>query len=197
MSNLNRAVLDKIAARVRDSRRINYGTYSYFVWPYKGISPIDPEELRTLVLAMEQQLPPGSDLLFTFQSDGEILAIPLAWKLRRPLMVCRDTDYQMQDPLVITQHTRYWTRNLYCEKLAPHSQVVLVEAIISTGNTVIEAVRKIRSCKADVVGVVTVVSKVNYQGEQRIKQETGIDSTVLLRVAESPDNKSLTTEWLV
>jgi adenine/guanine phosphoribosyltransferase-like PRPP-binding protein len=195
MSNLNRPVLDRIAARVRASRRIDYGTYDYFVWPYKGISPIDPEELQTLVLAMEQKVP-GGDLVFTFQSDGEILAIPLAWKLNKPLVICRDTDYKMQDPLVITQHTRYWTRTLYCEKIAAHRQVVLVEAIVSTGNTVIEAVRKIRGCKAEVVGVVTVVSKVKYQGEQRIKQETGIDTTVLLRVDEAPD-KSLTTEWLL
>jgi hypothetical protein len=47
-----------------------------------------------------------------------------------------------------------------------------------------------------VVGVVTVVSKVNYQGEQRIKAETGIESKVLLRVTEDPDN-TLRTEWLL
>lgn len=193
--NKDQETLDKIAARVIGSRKIDFGTYHYFVWPYKGIAPMEYQEIDLMVKLLNERLPTESDLLFTFQTDGEILAIPLALLARKRLVICRDIPYEMPEPLIITQHTRYWTRNLYCEKIEPNTRVVLVEALISTGSTVIEAVQRIRSCGAEVVGVVAVVSKVDYGGEARIQQQTGIVSSVLLRVGELPNSRSLRTEW--
>ncbi len=190
-------VLSKIASRVATSRRIDYGTYHYFVWPYKGISPIEPEELDALVSLLESRLPRHYDLVFTFQTDGEILAVPLALRAGKKLVVCRDVPYEMPDPMIITQHTRYWTRDLYCERLYAHQQVVIVEALISTGSTVIEAVRQIRKCGAEVAGVIAVVSKIDYDGEEKIKQETGLECSVLLRVSEAAGDALLKTEWLL
>jgi adenine/guanine phosphoribosyltransferase-like PRPP-binding protein len=190
----SQAVLDRIADKIVSSRRIDYKTYNYFVWPYKGIAPMDPEELDTLVSLLATRIPVAADLLFTFQTDGEILAVPLALQLKKRLTICRDITYDMPNPLVITQHTRYWTRNLYCER--PVSQgVVIVEAIISTGNTVIEAVQRIQDCGAKVIGVVAAVSKIDYGGEARIEKETKLKTSVLARVIGTAAKEPIKVEW--
>jgi adenine/guanine phosphoribosyltransferase-like PRPP-binding protein len=186
----------QIEQKIRNSRRINYGTYKYFVWPYKGIEPIDPEEIGFLVDSLEKKIPADTDLVFTLQTDGEILALPLAFKMRKPLMIARDYKYEMEDPMIITQHTRYWTRNLYCERVPQRSRVVIVEALISTGNTVVEVVRQVKDCGAEVVKVVSAVSKTDYGGEKAIKNATNLTPEVLMRVKETTDSAaSLAIEW--
>jgi adenine/guanine phosphoribosyltransferase-like PRPP-binding protein len=186
---------NSIAAKIARSARIDFGTYQYFVWPYKGISPMDPKELNLMVSLLELHIPADADLLFSFQTDGEVLAIPLALKMNKRIVICRDISYKMPDPLVITQHTRYWTRNLYCERITANAKVAIVESIISTGNTVMEAVRCIRGCGAEVTAVVAALSKTEYQGEENIRRETGITSAVLMRVHQAQNDLLLDVEW--
>lgn len=176
-----------IRKRIEASAQYRIGPYRYFVWPYKGLSAIEPPEVSYLVGELSRLVPSSTDLIVSFMVDGSILALPLALHLQIPVVVFRDHHYNMQDPVKILQKTRYFTRNLYIERPKQPSRVCIVDAIISTGATIIAAAEALRHAQCQISGVIAAVAKRHYGGIERIINELKVDPAVIYNIRYEGD----------
>ena len=63
--------------------------YEYFVYPYKGITPINDGEIKYLADVIASKIPKDVDLIFTVETDGIFTALPVAMAIGKPLVSAR------------------------------------------------------------------------------------------------------------
>ncbi|MEA1900492.1 MAG: hypothetical protein U9N47_06990, partial [Thermodesulfobacteriota bacterium] len=73
--------LDKLTRDIAKSHNYRVGDYKYFVYPYKGLLPLNSEQVENTVLLMSEIIPSNATMLFTVMTDGIILGLPLAMHL--------------------------------------------------------------------------------------------------------------------
>lgn len=171
-----------ILERLRSSRRYDVGTYGYFVWPYKGMEPLAPAELEWLVERMARLVPAEADTLLSFMTDGDLLAVPLAQRLRLPLLVCRDFHYHFPNPIRIPQKTGYFSRELFVSRPSRSLSICIVDAIVATGATIVAASEAMKCAGSSVVGAVAAVEKKAFKGTDNIVARLGFGPKVLYRI---------------
>lgn len=159
--------------------------YKYFVWPYKGIFPIDPQDLEDILFLLEYLIKGDIGLdfstIFTFMTDGEIIAIPLALRLKKRVVVARDYHYQLPDLKRFRQKTGYYEREMYFTGITSSDRIVIVDVIVSTGGSVASVIPELNCIGCEICGVYTVVNKVSNKGAQRL-EELGLKYKSLLNV---------------
>lgn len=175
-----------VIERIKSSRPYRIGGYDYFVWPFKGIEPINPSELGFLVEELARLVPKEAEVLLTFMTDGDILSVPLAQRLQLPLIICRDHHYHMADPIKIRQKPAYFDRDLYFARPPGGLKVCIVDAIISTGATVCAAGEALRNAGCALVGVVAAVERLDKPGRTVIEERLKILPCVLYQIQPAP-----------
>lgn len=145
--------------------------YDYFVYPYKGITPIDSEEIRYLAEIVSSKIPKDVDAIFTVETDGIFTALPVAMILNKPLIVARSFHYKMEKPFRFSQKTGYHKRNLFfyfdTKKI---KKVAFVDCVLSTGGTIKAALNLFGKLDVEVEGIYTVINKINYSNIELINQ---------------------------
>lgn len=181
-------IREKVRRRIQSSHRYKIGRYDYFVWPYKGLMAIDPEELSYLIRSLSELIPSHTQTILTFMTDGDILAVPLGQITRLPVIVCRECDYRMRAPLSFIQKTGYYSRSLYCAVPDRNKPICVVDAIISTGASMVAAGKALQKYGCTITGAVAAIEKVSRGGRTRIKNELGITPRVLFRAYRDDAN---------
>ena len=145
--------------------------YNYFVYPYKGITPIDTKEIKYLTNIISSKIPKDIDLIFTVETDGIFLALPIALSLGKPIVVARTFNYNMKDFFQFTQETGYYKRELFfsCD-LKKIKKIAIVDCIMSTGGTLKTATGLFKKLGVDVEGIYVVINKINYSDTEFISQ---------------------------
>ncbi|PJA88292.1 MAG: hypothetical protein CO139_03880 [Candidatus Moranbacteria bacterium CG_4_9_14_3_um_filter_36_9] len=144
--------------------------YEYFVYPYKGITPINDKEIKYLAKTIASKIPKDVDLIFSVETDGIFTALPVAMLLGKPLVVARSFDYKMPKSFHFTQKTGYHERELYFY-LDPQKieKVAIIDCILSTGGTIRASMDLFNKLGIEVVGIYTVINKINYFNVEFIK----------------------------
>lgn len=145
--------------------------YDYFVYPYKGIVPIDDKEIKYLAEIIAHKIPKDVDLVFTVETDGILTALPVAMLLGKPLVVARSFDYKMSKAFHFTQKTGYHEKELYFYfDLQKIKKIVIIDCILSTGGTIKAAIDLFKKLGVEVEGVYVVINKTNYSNIEFIEQ---------------------------
>jgi len=145
--------------------------YEYFVYPYKGITPIDSEEIKYLAEIFNSKIPNDVDLIFTVETDGIYLALPTASLSAKPLVVARIFNYNMANFFQFTQTTGYYTRELFFYfDLNKIKKVAIVDCILSTGGTLKAATDLFTELGVEVVGIYVAINKINYSDSRYLEQ---------------------------
>jgi adenine/guanine phosphoribosyltransferase-like PRPP-binding protein len=159
--------------------------YKYFVYPFKGITPIKSTSLRYLTEILCDCLSANREkarTIATVMTDGLITALPVAMRLKKDLLVARDFHYNYHDALSLQQKTGYSTRQLYVahpnDILEP---VAFIDAVVSTGQTALGIIETFRQAGLAISRVYAVVNKIEYGGEARLR-EAGIKFEALFDV---------------
>jgi len=143
---------------------------------------MDPEEVGYLVEQLASLVPAESEALLSFMTDGDLLAVPLAQRIKKPLIVARDHHYNLVDRLSFVQRTGYFRRQLYVERPRRGQKLCLVDAIISKGGTMIAAACALRGVGCEVNGVVAAIGKSDENGLNRIRSELALEPRVIWTV---------------
>lgn len=171
-NNIIEKKLADLCKRITNSPGYNAKEYRYFVWPYKGIFPINPEDLEDILLFLEKLIKGDIGLdfstIFTFMTDGEIIAIPLALRLKKRV-VARDYHYQLPDLKRFRQKTGYYEREMYFTGITSSDRIVIVDVILSTGGSIAALLPELNRIGCEICGVYTVANKVRNGGEKRLK----------------------------
>lgn len=156
-------MIEKIKKNIKSSRIYNIKNYKYFVYPYKGITPINSEEIKYLSNIIASKIPKDTDLIFSVEVDGIFTALPVAILLGKPLVIARSFDYRMPKSFHFTQKTGYYERQLYFN-FDPQKvkKVSIVDCILSTGGTIRSAINLFNKMGIQVEGIYTVINKVDY-----------------------------------
>jgi adenine phosphoribosyltransferase len=184
----------RIIERIRSSRQYLDGSYPYFVWPYKGIQPILPDELSWLVDNLAAIVPSETNTLLSFMTDGDLLTMPLSLSLRLPVLIGRDKPYNMSQAVKFVQKTGYFTRDLYIDTPPVGCKICIVEAIISTGGTVCAAGAAMLSCGCELTGVITAITKLQFGGTQSIRTQLNIHPRTLFTISSDISTGQLNVE---
>ena len=145
--------------------------YEYFVYPYKAITPIDDKEIKYLAEIFVSEIPKDVDLIFTVETDGIFLALPVASLLEKPLVVARKFSYNMSNVFQLTQETGYYKRELFFSfDLNKVKKVAIIDCVLSTGGTIKATIDLFNRLKVEVVGVYVVINKINYSDTKFLDQ---------------------------
>ena len=165
-------IFNNIKKRLEEMPTYKTGNgYEYFVYPYKGITPIDDKEIKYLAEVIASKIPKDVDLIFTMETDGIFTALPVAMAMGKPLVSARWFNYKMDKSFSFTQKTGYHKRKLYFyfdpKKV---KKVAIIDCVLSTGGTIKAALDLFKKLGVKVVGIYTVVNKTNYSNRDFISQ---------------------------
>jgi adenine/guanine phosphoribosyltransferase-like PRPP-binding protein len=157
------SIFEKIRARIEESRVYQAANnYQYFIYPYKGISPINPKELDYLASLIAKKISKDIDFIFSFEMDGVFTAYRTASLLKKPFVCARAFHYNLKKPIKLKQKTGYYEREMFFSlgKLKA-KKVAIVDCIYSTGGSIQAAIKKFEKLKINVTNVCVVVNKIN------------------------------------
>ena len=154
----NTEIIRNLIKLIENSSVYDLDSYKYFVFPFKGIFPIDVKLLRKIINLTRLNISPDSNKIFTFMVDGLVLALPIALEMNRPLVIARDFHYNLSDVTSFLQETNYYKRKMYFKGLVKSDKVEIIDAIVSSGKTILSAIDKIEKI---------ILSEMIYKGIQK------------------------------
>lgn len=166
---MNNAI-GKLCSIIENSKMYDLNSYKYFVFPFKGIFPIELPLLEEIINLLKSNVSPRSTKIFTFMTDGIIVALPLAIELGKPLVIARDFHYNLSNVSSFMQRTNYFERRMYFTGVYETDRVEIVDAIISSGSTILSAILELEKTGCQIVGIHTVANKVEYGGSTLLKE---------------------------
>jgi adenine phosphoribosyltransferase len=141
---------------------IKKGTYPYLIHPLlDGIPEIPPQLLHEVVSVMKEQITPylPFDKIVTIEAMGIPIASLLSIELNSPLTIIRKRKYGFKDEHMVQQQTGYVSSKLYINGLKKDDQVIIVDDVVSTGQTLQTVIKKLQELKINVKGVFLIVDK--------------------------------------
>lgn len=145
--------------------------YEYFVYPYKGITPINSKDIKYLAETIASKISKNVDMIFTVETDGIFTALPVAMLLEKPLVVARSFNYKMGKCFHFVQKTGYHKKELFFHfNPSKIKKIAVVDCILSTGGTTKAIIDLFRKLNVEVDGIYVVANKTNYSDTKFIKQ---------------------------
>ena len=167
----NKETIKNLIELIENSNTYDVNSYKYFVFPFKGISPMNTELLKEIINLMKLNISSDSSKLFTFMVDGLVFAVPLALETNKPLIIARDFHYHLPDTISFLQETKYFKRKMYFKGLVKSDKIEIIDAIVSSGKTILSAIDKMEKIGCEIKGIHTVVDKPDYGGSSLLKQK--------------------------
>lgn len=168
---------EKVLLDLERAPRYKVGNYEYVVWPFKGLGPLAIEDLEGFAYLISSKIPLDSNEIVSFMTDGEVLAIPCSLKCQLPLRIFRDFHYNVHSTqlIKITQRTGYYSREMYVKKRTCGIGFTLIDAVVSTGGSVLAAAKGLEDEGSILNAVVVGLDKREYGGTSQIRHSLGIN----------------------
>lgn len=173
----------RLAETLRTSPVIRIGEYDYFVHPVTdGVPQVDPPLLEEVVAGLRARLPPAFDKILAPEAMGIALAAVLALATGRPYTVARKRAYGLPGEIVVRQRTGYGESEFHVLGLKRGERILIVDDVVSTGNTVRAMVEACRRAGAEPVRILLAINK--NVDLARLGQELGcpVDALARLRI---------------
>ncbi len=137
-----------------------------------------PSKAIKIVQKLNEKLAPSvpNESVIGFAEGSTLLAWLLAFSRNSNFVTStksQKSDYL--EPIVFEEEHRAVGSRHYLYPIKPGAQVIMVEDEISTGNTMLNAYKKLYDYGVDVIGIAAIVEIVNFAGKEMIKRETGIN----------------------
>ena len=127
---------------------------------------------------------PKCDKLLTEEDKGGILVAAVSLHTGIPFGMARWYPNQLADQISSIFTCEYVKEGtLYLSGIEKGDKVVIIDDIISTGGTMIGIIKTLKSIGANIVKIIVLAEKIEYKGIQRVKKETGINVTSLVRIS--------------
>ena len=154
-------VKDIVDASLEDALVMERNGYPYLVHPLMdGIPRVDPKLLQAwLDWARRQDLVTKATLLAAPEAMGLPLVAPLSLATGLPYVVIRKRKYDLPGEEVAYAETGYGEAALHVNDLTPHDKVLLVDDVISTGNTLNALLSTLEHIGVPAVGALVFLDK--------------------------------------
>jgi adenine phosphoribosyltransferase len=168
---------------------IKRGEYSYFIHPLTdGIPRLEAELMNEVCDAIIKAADLDVDYIMTIESMGIHIASVVSQKTGIPVNIVRKKQYWLPGEAVLDQSTGYSRGELFMNFVDSGDVVAVIDAVVSTGGTLVAVLNGLKERGAVVKDVVCVIERGG--GVEHVKVETGFDVKTLVRV-EVDDSVSI------
>jgi len=159
--------------------------HRFVINPFTEQIPATPAEL--LHEAARQVLEVGNfeqaSKIVGEEDKGAILVAATSLLSGLPFGMARWYPSGIQGQIEVPFKCEYAGGKLYLNGVEPDDRVIIVDDMISTGGTLLALIKAIEQIGAQIVDIVCVAEKVEYDGVARVQKETGYSVKSLLRVS--------------
>lgn len=117
------------------------------------------------------------------EDKGGIITAATSLCTRIPFGLARWYPSGLSGQIEVNFQCEYYSGKLYLNGVEEKDNVIIVDDMISTGGTIIALIDAINKAKANVVDIICVAEKVEYEGVNRVKRERGYDVKTLVKVS--------------
>jgi adenine/guanine phosphoribosyltransferase-like PRPP-binding protein len=172
---------------------------NYIVTPLTDHEPGTPFELLEDTVKELSKLSNFSlaDKILGEEDRGGFLAALMAYEHKKPLGMVKWNPNGLEGQQAVQFRNAYTEGTMYINGIQPGDKVILVEDMVDSGGTIIGMIELLGKIKVELLDVVVIAEKEEFEGIKRIKDETGFDVKALLKFNSSMGNKAKVTEILV
>jgi len=182
-----RLKLPLLEESLKNSLVVKRGEYNYFIHPLTDtIPPMKPKLLDEICSAIAKTADLNVDVIVTMEAMGIHIAAILSQKTGIPFNIVRKKQYWLPGEIVLDQKTGYSKGKMFINGIKKGDRILLVDAVISTGGTLIAVIDGLKKAGAIVKDVVCVIEK--GEGKKLVKEKTGITVKTLAKI-EVYENK--------
>lgn len=157
------------------------GEYVYFIHQLTdSIPPIDPRLLAEVCEAIEDCTDLDVDYIVTMEAMGIHISAVLSQRTHLPFNIIRKRMYGLPGEVELQQRTGYGGSKMYLNSVERGDVVTVVDAVISTGGTLIATIEALRVAGAVVKDVVCVIER--GDGVEAVRKATGFKVKTLARI---------------
>jgi len=166
---------------LREAPVVRRGEYEYFIHPLTDAIPaLAPELLSEVCDRILKVANPGAEKIFTMEAMGIQIAAVLSQKTGLPVNIVRKRQYWLPGEVVLDQSTGYSKGQMFINAVRKGDRLLVVDAVISTGGTLIAVLNALKRIGAEVVDVVCVIER--GDGIDKVKVATGFDVKTLAKI---------------
>lgn len=113
---------------------------------------------------------------------GIHLATFIAERIGKPFIIARKKRFT-QDMIEVRRRRE----NLYIPMDVKDSKIIIVDSIISSGETIISTFKSLEGYGVEIRGIYSFIDRIDQGGSKNIYMETGIKPYSIVQVAVKPD----------
>jgi len=167
---------------LRKAQVVRRGEYEYFIHPLTdAIPPLEPALLSEVCDRIKAVSDVGrADKILTMEAMGIHIAAVLSQKTGLPVNIVRKRQYWLPGEVVLDQSTGYSKGQMFINAVGKGDRLLVVDAVISTGGTLIAVLNALKRIGAEVVDVVCVIER--GDGIAKVRKATGIKVKTLVKI---------------
>ncbi len=127
----------------------------------------------------------GATKIVSEEEKGAVLVAAVSLLVGIPFGLARWYPSGLNGQIEVDFTCEYTSGKIYLNGVEAGDKVVIVDDMISTGGTLIALIKAVQAAGAEIIDVVTLADKSEYQGIERIKAETGIEAKSAVSVLVS------------
>ena len=172
---------EKIAKSISESPVVDRAGYPYLVHPVTdGIPHMEPEMLKEITDWMIHTCDFDCDFILTPESMGIPLAVSVSLSLNIPYVVIRKRKYGLPGEITVPSKTGYSDSVLYINGITKGDRVVIIDDIMSTGNTLSALINALRSNDVEIVDVLVIFDKGSREAE--LEKKLGMPIKTMIKI---------------
>ncbi|HHQ44756.1 MAG TPA: adenine phosphoribosyltransferase [Candidatus Altiarchaeales archaeon] len=173
--------LELLEKSLKNAQVITRGEYKYFIHPLTdSIPPIEPDLMMETCMALRDNLDINADYILTMEAMGIHIATVLGQLTGLPVNIIRKRQYWLPGEKILDQSTGYSKGTLYMNSVKPGDRILIVDAVVSTGGTLLAVLNALKEIGVDVAGIGCVIGRGG--GKKIVEEKTGFKVKTLIDI---------------
>ncbi|MFH1054821.1 MAG: hypoxanthine/guanine phosphoribosyltransferase [Candidatus Altiarchaeota archaeon] len=173
--------LELLRRSLEDAKVIRRGEYRYFVHPLTdSIPPIRPELMKEVCDSVIRHADLDVDYIVTMEAMGIHICAVVSQLTGLPFNIIRKRQYGLPGEIVLDQTTSYSKGSMYINSVKRGDVVTIVDAVVSTGGTLVAVIKALQSAGLLIKDVVCVIER--GDGVREVEEETGFKVKTLVKI---------------
>jgi adenine/guanine phosphoribosyltransferase-like PRPP-binding protein len=164
---------------------LSFGEYKFLVNPLTEQVPATSAELlrATTKLLVEAGDFNSATKIAGEEDKGAILVASTSLETGLPFGMARWYPSGLEGQVGVDFEMEYASGQLFLNGIEKGDRVIIVDDMVSTGGTMLALIEAVEKVDATIIDIVCVAEKIDYQGVDRIKRESGHQVKTLLQVS--------------
>lgn len=126
------------------------------------------------------------------EERGGFITVLMAYHLKKPFGMVKWNPIGLEGQISIDFRNAYADGKLYLNGVEKGDKVIIVEDMIDSGGTMISMIKLLEMAEVEILDIVVIAEKEEFEGIKRIKNETGYDVKHLLKFTSTGKTSKVT-----